>query len=159
MDASYRPVFGTVPRPVDRDDSRPPWQPQYIVLFHPVTVYCIKGERDLVPAIEAIATDLLRLLKREEATHPQARGTIRSILNQIARSLDETIVAVASSLTDTFGASVVDEIRPHSTETILFRRYVLEDDLANFMRRLSLMLATEACERVADKATATTHAR
>lgn len=48
-------------------------------------------KRDLVPAAEVTAVDLLRLLVRKEATYLQARATTRNALNHIVRKSNETI--------------------------------------------------------------------
>lgn len=90
----------------------------------PVVTYRVTGKYDSVPATEVTVTDLVQLLAMEEATHPRARGATRSAPNQIIRTPNESTAAVANQLTDTSYASVVDCNRPHTTEAMLFWRYV-----------------------------------
>lgn len=70
----------------------------------PVTLYRITCESDLTPAVEVTVLDLLRLLVREKATHPQAHTATGNALSEIIRNPEETIAASDTRPTDAFGA-------------------------------------------------------
>lgn len=94
----------------------------YSLFFSPtlVTLCRIKVSRDLVPAVEVTATNLLRLQGKEEATHPYSRASTWKVITQLPLKLNHS-----------FCASEVDRNSPHATETMYFWLYIPEDDVAN----------------------------
>lgn len=116
-----------------------------------MTVYRITGEGDLVPAAEVTVKDLLRLLVEEEATHAQAPAATRNALLDITRKPQNTIAVAATWPTNAFRASVVNCNRLHAAEMSYFWRCISEDDLADFMWRLSKNMIPGTSQRVRDK--------
>lgn len=112
------------------------------------TLYRITGERDDVPALEAIATDWLRAFVRTGATHPQACATIRVCINEISRKPNETIAAVASRQSGASRASIVNRDFPRANEMMSFSWYIPEDKPKKMMRRLSVTGTTVASEQI-----------
>lgn len=96
----------------------------------------IMGKRDLVPAAEVTATDLLRLLVREEATRHYVRVATWDALNQIVRKPNETTAAEAIRLTHTFRTIVLNCNRPHATEALFFWWYTTEDNISHHVAPL-----------------------
>lgn len=59
--------------------------------------------------------------------------------------------AVATQLSNAFHVCVENRNHPHATETLLFGWYISEDELAELMRRLTIMLMPGASQRVGNK--------
>lgn len=116
-----------------------------------VTVSRVTGGRDLVSPGEVTATDLLRSLVGEAATHPQAPPATQNAHNEGTTKRNEAIAAVDTWLTDAFRASVVNRDRPHTTEMLFSWSYISEDDITELTQRLSNIHTPEANQRVGGK--------
>lgn len=64
----------------------------------------------------------------------------------------ETIVAAASRFIDGFRVSAVSRHRHLATKKLVFPWYILEEDLADVIRRFSMMLTPEVSDRIGDMA-------
>lgn len=120
----------------------------------PVTVYRIMGGRDLVPVVDVVALDILRLLMEGETTHSQARASTRNALDEIIREPKATFTAAATRLTDAFCGSVMKDNRLNATDMLFVRWYILEDDFTDLMQCLSKLLTPEVC-RPSQRSTST----
>lgn len=63
----------------------------------------------------------------------------------------------ATRLNDVFRATVVNRNQPHATETLSFWQHILDDDLADLIRRHYKVIMPEASQGVRDKSIVAIH--